>query len=181
MKKVYYIYTVESCNESVEDPRCPWRWRGSGCYDITYYNNVYHRYAAAALSAREAIEAFERYVQKQIDLRCRKVRANYAGFREATLRSFVSQEARRVRAELGVITGVAAVPVDPDELPATDVTDDLTIDPGIWTLDEESPDFEDCLDVFGDGGDVISEDSFSYELDPADRRTLVLVPLRGAA
>lgn len=64
--RLFHVYIAEHVTSYYEDPSCPSRWRGSGCYDIEVHALKYHRATVCAASMQEAIEAVEKYEQETI-------------------------------------------------------------------------------------------------------------------
>ena len=65
--KIFAIYCSEEITESYEDPRCPSRWRGSGCYDIEVYTLRARLCLVTARDEREAINIREKYLVEAYD------------------------------------------------------------------------------------------------------------------
>lgn len=66
-QQVFYVILAEGQHDSYEDPRCPWDWRGSGCYDIDLYNWKYTYYAVCARDLIEARELMEKEISDEYD------------------------------------------------------------------------------------------------------------------
>lgn len=65
--RIYAIYTTETVTSSYEDPRCPWEWRGSGCYDIDVYTLNARAGLVTARDASEARKVREKYLEIEFE------------------------------------------------------------------------------------------------------------------
>lgn len=52
--KAFEVYFVEYLQYSYEDPKCPYAWKGSGCYDIEIYANSKYKLTVCARNEKEA-------------------------------------------------------------------------------------------------------------------------------